>query len=185
MAKALWMACAVAGFGLAQTLATPAPAENDYQELLGVKRICVEKFAGDEALVATVREMAIAGLFALKRFRVSEKCDKADATLKGAVLERGERRIRGEGEATDFGAAAGGASVSRNSGSAGFGAVVGGSGEALFSAETASRASVTLRLVNSDGDVIWAYTQDSAGGKTKGAVVDAVEKGIRQLYMRA
>lgn len=64
---------------------------------------------------------------------------------------------------------------------AGLGAVAGGSSERLFSIETLSRASVTLRLTNREGDIIWAYTQDSAGGKTKGAVSDAVDRAIRQL----
>lgn len=116
-----------------------------------------------------------------QRFKVSENCEKADATLKGAVFERAEKRARGEGESTDFGVAAGGVSASGAGLTAGLGAVAGGSSERLFSIETLSRASVTLRLTNREGDIIWAYTQDSAGGKTKGAVSDAVDRAIRQL----
>jgi hypothetical protein len=132
-------------------------------------------------MVSPVREIAIAALFGMKRFAVTENCAKADATMKGAVIERAGRRARREGEAADFGVAAGGASVSRSGGSGGFGAMLGGSGEVLASAETTTHASVTLRLVNRDGDVIWAHTQDSAGGKTKGAIADAVERAMRQL----
>jgi hypothetical protein len=149
--------------------------------LASLQRICVDKFVGEEALVATVREIAMASLFSLKRFIVTEKCEKVDATLKGAVIERGEKRVRAEGESADFGVAAGAASVNRVSGTAAVGAALGGSGESLLSAETGSRASVTLRLVDSDGVILWAYTQDSAGGKTKGAVSDAVDRAIRQL----
>jgi hypothetical protein len=144
-------------------------------------RVCVDQFSGDTALVSPVREIAIAALFGMKRFVVTENCAKADATMRGAVIERTGRRARSEGEAADFGAAAGGASVSRSGGAAGFGAIIGGSSEALASSETTAHASVTLRLVDSDGDVIWAHTQDSQGGKTKGAIADAVERAIRQL----
>jgi len=35
--------------------------------------------------------------------------------------------------------------------------------------------------VDPEGEVLWAYTQDSAGGKAKGAVSDAVERAIKQL----
>jgi hypothetical protein len=55
----------------------------------------------------------------------------------------------------------------------------------LFSAETGTKASVTLRLVDQEGEVIWAYTQDSAGGKNKGAVADAVERAMKQLQRDA
>jgi hypothetical protein len=40
---------------------------------------------------------------------------------------------------------------------------------------------VVLRLVDADGEVIWAYSVDSTGGKTRGAVSDAVDQGVRQL----
>ena len=153
----------------------------DGRGLLGLKVICVDRLAGDESLAATAQEIAIAGLFAAKRFTITESCENSDAVLKGAVLERGEKRVRGEGEATDFGVAAGGASVGRSGGSAGFGAAVGGSGETLYSAETRSRVTVTLRLTDRRGTVLWAYSQDSAGGKSKGPVADAVERAIRQL----
>jgi hypothetical protein len=149
--------------------------------LASLRRVCVDKIVGEESLVASVREIAIASLFSLKRFTVTEKCEKADAILRGAVIERAEKRVRAESEATDFGVAAGGARVTGRSGSAGFGAAVGGSGESLLSAETGSRASVTLRLVGLDGDVLWAYTQDSPGGKTRGAISDAVERAVKQL----
>jgi len=164
-----------------QATAPPAQQPESNLRLSSIRRVCVDKFVGEEALVATVREIAIASLFSLKRFTVTEKCEKADATLKGAVIERAEKRVRAEGEAADFGVAAGGASGSRHSVTAGFGAAVGGSGESLLSAETGARASVTIRLVDADGDVLWAYTQDSPGGKTKGAVSDAVDRAIKQL----
>ena len=166
------------GILLANSIAAASAQVPDLQK---IRRVCVDTIAGDPALVAPAREIAIASVFSLKRFQVTENCAKADAVLKGAVIERHDKRVRGEGEAADFGVAGGGVSGSRSSVSAGFGAIVGGSGEALYSAETATRASVTLRLVNADGDVLWAHTQDSSGGKTKGAIADAVDRAIRQL----
>ena len=149
--------------------------------LADIKRVCVDKIVGEEAVVAAARELAIAGLFSARRFVITEKCDKADVILKGAVLERGEMRVRGEGEATDFGAAAGGASANRISGRAAFGAIAGGSGESLYSAETRESASVVLRLVDQEGTIVWAYSQDSPGGKVKGAIADAIERAVKQL----
>lgn len=167
-----------------QGQAVPAPATTPLAEvpaLSTVRKMCVGTIAGDEAAVAAAREFAIAGLFSARRFTLTERCDKADAVLKGAVIERSEKRVRAEGESTDFGVAHGGASVVGSTGSAGFGAARGASGESLFSSETRSSASVTLRLVNPEGTIIWAYTQDSPGGKTKSAVSDAVDRAIRQL----
>jgi hypothetical protein len=162
----------------ASATATPASAP---QPLSAVHKICVDRIAGDESVVAAAREFAIAGLFSARRFIVTERCDKADAALKGAVIERQEKRVRAEGEATGFGVAGGGASVTGSSGSAGFGAARGDSGESLYSSETRATASVTLRLVDQEGTIIWAYTQDSPGGKTKSAVSDAIERAVRQL----
>lgn len=164
--------------GFCQATEESAPPSRTLAE---IKRICVDRIVGEEAVVAAARELAIAGLFSARRFAITEKCDKADAILKGAVLERGELKVRGEGEATDFGAAAGGASVGRTSGRAAFGAIAGGSGESLYSAETRASASVVLRLVDQEGTIIWAYSQNSAGGKVKGAIADAMERAVKQL----
>ncbi len=89
--------------------------------------------------------------------------------------------MRGEAEATDFGVAGGSATVNRSGGSAGFGAMLGGSRESLFSAETRASASIVLRLLDSAGTVIWAHIQDSPGGKIKAAIPDAVDCAVKQL----
>ncbi|HXK59859.1 MAG TPA: hypothetical protein PLP42_08165 [Acidobacteriota bacterium] len=146
-----------------------------------IKKICVADFVGDPTLLEAAREIAFAALFSGKRFVLTEKCEGADAVLKGAILERSDRRVRAEGEAADFGVASGGGYFSGGSGGGGFGAAVGGSGETFYSAEDRAQATVTLRLVNADGEVIWAHTQDSPGGKTKSALADAVERAVRQL----
>jgi len=179
--RVLVLALSIARFALPQVTPQKAESSAETTSLAKVRRICVDKLAGEERTIGPAREMAIAGLFSAKRFSVLEKCDKAEATLKGAVMERSNRKVRAEGEATDFGVAAGGASASPGSARGGFGAALGGSGESLYSAETASTASVILRLVDSDGVVIWATTQDSGGGKLKTAVPDAIDRAIKQL----
>ena len=42
-------------------------------------------------------------------------------------------------------------------------------------------ASASVRLVNRDGDVIWATTQESVGAKFRGSSSDVAEKITRQL----
>ncbi|MBI4466573.1 MAG: hypothetical protein HY656_03990 [Acidobacteria bacterium] len=152
---------------------------DDYSRLLGIKRLCVEKLAGDEA--GQAREMAFASLFAAKRFVLTENCEKADAVLKGSVSETREQRLRAEGEGVEFGRAVGVASVSGGSGSAAVGAARGASGENLVSAETLSQASVTLRIVDKEGEVIWAHTEENKGAKTKTPVAFALDRAVKKL----
>jgi len=154
-----------------------AYAQADPSRLLSVKRICVDKLVAEGATADAARELAIASLFASKRFAVTEKCEAADAVLKGAVVEKSGFKSQSEGEATSFGAAGGRADRY----SAAIGAVGFGSAEKLGSAETRWSASVSIRLVDKDGDVLWAHSFDSPGGKAKGALADAVERAVKQL----
>src|SRR5688572_1215052 len=106
MSTARW---ALAFSSLVSPLVAQSPesisATGSAPRLNTIRRLCVEKFVGEESLVAAVREIAIASVFALKRFTVTERCDKSDAVLKGAVIESGDRRVRGEGDSVDFGVA--------------------------------------------------------------------------------
>jgi hypothetical protein len=47
--------------------------------------------------------------------------------------------------------------------------------------ETINEARVAVRLVNSDGDVIWTTTQESKGAKYKGASADVADMCVKQL----
>jgi hypothetical protein len=40
---------------------------------------------------------------------------------------------------------------------------------------------LVVRLVSSDGDVLWSTTQESKGAKYKGATADAAEKAVKEL----
>ena len=53
--------------------------------------------------------------------------------------------------------------------------------ESARSKERKHETSASIRLVNSDGDVLWSTTQESAGGKFRGAMADVADKISRQL----
>ncbi|MGH9787829.1 MAG: hypothetical protein ACRD4U_03890 [Candidatus Acidiferrales bacterium] len=175
--------------GLSAQEATDAPSG-----LKVVKRLCVEKFGGNETEATQAREMVFAKLFKTKRFVLTENCEKADAVLKGAFLQSSEQRVRGESESMEFGKAAatssgsvsgtvfssGGGHVSGSSSGAAA-AVRGADSETLVSAETLSQASLTLRIVDKEGDILWAHTEENKGAKTKTPLGFVVDRAVNQL----
>ena len=78
--------------------------------------------------------------------------------LKGSVIEKGEFTQRGEQEAAS-----------------------GIGGERLYSSDQKKQATVTLRLVDKDGEILWAASLESTGGKTKGAIGDAADRAVRKF----
>lgn len=175
MARLLTLAAVAAGIAVAPQQSPQSPPANP--KLTSIRTVCVDVFAGDPGPAATAKEMAFAALFAAKRFTLTERCDKADAVLKGAVMQASSTRVRAEGEGAGFGVAAGAASTT----AAAIGAVAGGSEENLYSKEQQLHASLTMRLMDADGVVLWAYTQESTGGKRAGPLADAVDRALRQL----
>lgn len=134
------------------------PAESAASpRLLQVKRLCVQNF-GDDALGVQVREIVIAKLYETTRFALTENCRSSEFLLKGSVVEKGEFSQRGEQE-----------------GATGIG------GERLYSTDQKKQATVTLRLVDKDGEILWAASLESTGGKTKGAIGDAAERAVRKF----
>jgi len=149
----------VGGVAVAQekSKATAPPEVAADPRLAQVKRVCVQDF-GEGALGVQVREMVIARLFESKRFSLTENCEKTEFVLKGSVSEKGEFTQRAEQEAA-----------------AGIG------GERLYSSDQKKQATVTLRLVDKDGEILWAASLESTGGKTKGAIGDAAERAVRKF----
>src|ERR1700694_1577418 len=84
---------------LAQDGARPGPL---LKSMAGINRLCVEKFGGEESLATEAKGATIAAVFAMKRYIVTENCDKADAILKGSVSEKIAQRARGESEGMSF-----------------------------------------------------------------------------------
>ena len=171
--------------------ATPTPnkdADADPAALLKVKRIFVDSF-GDDAISKELQSMIVSALVASKRFKVTENRERADAILKGVALEKTSQELHAYGESTAVGTASGGShgEISGANGtvsgshSGGFIAQHMGTSDSSVNTETINDARVAVRLVNPDGDVIWTSTQESKGGKYKGASADAADRCIKQL----
>jgi hypothetical protein len=165
-----------------ETAAPSEPAANP--RLLQVKRVCVQNF-GDDALGVQAREMVIAKLYESKRFSLTENCEKAEFVLKGSITERSDRVSRSESEGIGFGRSAAASESSgtgaARTGSSASGSVRGDTHENLSSSEVKVQAAVTMRLVDKDGEILWAVSLESAGGKTKGAIGDAAERAVRKF----
>jgi len=56
-----------------------------------------------------------------------------------------------------------------------------GINDSSLNTETIDSARIAVRLVNSDGDVIWTTTQESRGAKYKGASADVADMCVKQL----
>jgi curli biogenesis system outer membrane secretion channel CsgG len=163
-------------------------ADADPAALLKVKRIFVDSF-GDDAISKELQSMIVSALVATKRFKVTENRERADAILKGVALEKTSQELHAYGESTAVGTASGGShgEISGANGtvsgshSGGFIAQHMGTSDSSVNTETINDARVAVRLVNPDGDVIWTSTQESKGGKYKGASADAADRCIKQL----
>ncbi len=195
-------------FALGQTTTAPSPSAQPSQtvvqsgsntvapelaaKLLNVKRIFVEGF-GDDAISKQLQAMVINSLSESKRFIITENKEKADAVLKGTGLEKTAQELHAIGEATSVAAASGGehseinGNVSGGTGSisgssnGGFIARKMGIADSQTSTETVNDARLAVRLVSSDGDVIWTTTKESKGAKYKGASADVADQIVKQL----
>jgi hypothetical protein len=150
--------------------------------LLQVKRIYVAPLIGGVG-AASLRELMIASLDSSKLFVMTDNPDRADAILKGAAddqiftdtfdIDQGlnARQSLGIGS---------GKTRSTTGGSAGIGF---GDVEARHTKERKHEAYATVRLCNRDGDVLWSTTQESLGGKFRGASADVAAKVAHQLTL--
>jgi hypothetical protein len=155
----------------------PADPEPDLAEkLVKVKRIYVDTF-GDDANSKQIQAMIISNLAANKRFVITENKDRADAILRGTGLEKTSQEFHSTSESTAAGAAGG--SVVHGVGS--FGGAAAAIEDSSASTETINDARIAVRLVDRDGDVIWATVQESKGAKYKGASADVADKVVKQL----
>ncbi|HZU41239.1 MAG TPA: hypothetical protein VE994_01105 [Terriglobales bacterium] len=162
------------------------------KNLLRVRRIYVDSF-GDDALSKQVQAMVINSLSESKRFVITENKAKADATLKGASVEKTSQEFHGMSEGTGVGSAGGshhsnvngsflnGNGTVSGSSSGGFAAHAARIDDAVASTETINDARIAVRLVDNDGDVVWTSTQESKGAKYKGATADVADKITKQL----
>jgi hypothetical protein len=194
-------------FGPADSIPAPAPAAppassaaletSGLRQLLTLRRVFVDRFSGGET-AAQMRDMIINGLEGSKLFTITENQEKADAILRGS----GEDLVFNEthtssdslnvhssmssSQSEEDAALRGGTRTDdRATRSMGLGA---GDSESSHSVERRHEANAAVRLVTKDGDVIWSTTQESMGGKFRGAssdVADKITKRLTEDYERA
>lgn len=128
--------------------------------LIKVRAIYVDSF-GDDAASKQLQSMIISSLTAAKRFKVTENPARADAVLRGVALEETAQEQHSYSESTAVRSAAISDSASHT--------------------VNVSNAKLSVRLVSPDGDVIWSTTQESKGGKYKGAAADVADNCVKQL----
>lgn len=149
-----------------------------------IRRVYVDKLnGGDQA--QHIRDMIITSLQNSGLFILTESEEKADAVIRGSAedLIFTESHNSSDGISTHAQVSLPGRNgVGNNRNSTRTGAGVGISDhESQQSSERKHESVATIRLVAKDGDVIWSTTQESQGGKLKGASKDVADKITKQL----
>jgi hypothetical protein len=164
---------------LAQAPPAPEIAFDELQERTKVKRVYVDKFTAGEG-AEQLRDLLLAALHRTKLFIVTENADRADAFLRGG----GEDTVYTEEfqyrDGVDGRIQLGALRTGGNRNSRSLGASV-GEDDSQRQTERKQEAKAALRLVNREGDLIWATTKESRGSKVKSAAVDLVERIVEQL----
>jgi hypothetical protein len=155
--------------------------EANLRQLLAVHRVYVDRMTGGET-AAQMREILISTLQETGLFIVTENQERADTFLRGGAEDLVFTDVHSSSDSVN----AHGSLSTRSGGytrtSSGTAlAVGGGDSESEHSAERRHEAIAAVRLVNKDGDVIWATTQESLGAKFRGASADVAEKITAKL----
>jgi hypothetical protein len=147
-------------------------------ELLKIRRLYVEKLAGGDT-ATQIRDMLIGGLQSTRLFTVTENPEKADCVLKGSAEDLVFTDTFSSSEGIQARSQIGSTRTSGTTrGGVGFNV---GEQESTRIAERKHEATISVRLVNKDGDVIWSTTQESLGAKFRGASADVAAKVTKQL----
>jgi len=173
--------------------ASPAPSTvetDNLRQLLTLKRVYVDRFSGGET-AAQMRDMVINGLEGSKLFVITENQEKADAILRGSAEDLVYNDVHSASDSTnvhsslntsdseeDTALRGGTRSYDRDTKGIGLGA---GDSQSRHSVERRHEANAAVRLVSKNGDVIWSSTQESLGGKFRGASADVADKITKQL----
>ena len=179
-----WIPVLLATLGMSAIAAdnpssTAAIEENSLKQLLTIRRVYVDHLTGGET-AAQMRDILLSSLEGSMLFVLTENPERADATLKGAAEDLVFTEVHSSSDGinarTNFGT--GRATKTSNGVNAGFGV---GENESDHSAERRHEAVAAVRLVNKEGDVIWATTQESLGAKFRGASTDVADKITAKL----
>jgi hypothetical protein len=157
-------------------------------ELARVKRIYVEQLGGGQTS-DQMRDMIIAALENCGLFILTENPERADAVLRGSSDDKVFTEDHITSDSIGMHANASEGSSSRNYYNGTSSHAAGGAGisdsENSRIQERKHEASASIRLVDAQGDVIWSTTQESYGGKFRGAMADVADKIMRQLRRHA
>jgi hypothetical protein len=183
-----------AGPAFTQTPAAQPPfAHEDLSnQLLGIKRVYVDKLTGGET-AAQMRDLVISSLENAKLFILTENQDRADVFMRGAAEDliftdafSSSDGINMRGSTSSNSGS--GTSSRYNDASSGYNQRSGrtlslglGENESSNIKDRKHEALATVRLVNKDGDVIWSTTQESTGAKFRGASAEVADKIAKQL----
>ena len=181
MSKWVWIALwFLAPSAVTQEPPTPAALEEGgLRELRNVRRVFVDRLTGGET-AAQMRDILINSLETARIFVLTENQERADAFLRGAAEDLVFIETHSSSDSLNAHANFGtGRSSSASRGQ--YGGLGIGQSEDERSAERRHEAIAAVRLVNKDGDVIWATTQESLGAKFRGASADVADKIAAQL----
>jgi hypothetical protein len=173
------------GLGKAQeTPPAQQPSMPTVTNLLGIKRIYVAELTGGPG-ADSLRELIITGLDATKLFVLTDNPERADAVLKGAADDKvftdtfdSDKSLSSR---NDVGLYSGGTTKYTKRGGYGGGST--GERESHHIKERKHEAYAAVRLCNQAGDVLWSTTQESLGGKFRGASADVAAKVANQLTL--
>jgi hypothetical protein len=173
---------AAAAAGTPKPVASAAVSAQAAAELLAVKRIYVAQLTGGPPADA-LRELIISSLNGMQRFVLTDNPDRADAVMKGAADEHAFEDVfdhqDGVGARTGAGAKTGG--LLKSTGAFGSAGIT--ENESRHTRERKHEAYAAVRLCNRDGDVLWSTTEESQGGKFRGAGADLAAKVARDLTL--
>jgi hypothetical protein len=169
-----------------EALAGPAPttalSPELQAQLLSVRRIYVAELNGGRAAEA-LRELLISSLNATQLFILTDNPDRADAILKGAADDHSftDTFDVKEGITGRIGSGRSSSGLTGSSGSVGGVSI--GDNETHNIKERKHEAYAAVRLCGRDGDVLWATTEESQGGKFRGASAEVAAKVARDLSL--
>lgn len=150
--------------------------------LTELRKVHVDRLVGGES-AEQLRELIIASLHNSKLFVLTEDPERADAILRGAADDTVYVDQFQASDGVDLRAGLGAGTRSTRTSNLGNRSlsVSVSDDESVNLRERKHEAMATVRLVNKAGDVIWSTTQESAGGKFKGAGADVAEKIAKRL----
>ncbi len=158
--------------------------QTNEQALARVKRIYVDQLGGGQ-MSDQMQDMITAAIQSTGLFTVTENRERADAILKGSGDEKVFSDSHSSSDSIGFhtGAGSGSSTAGRNASSSGrqYGTAGISENESSKSDERKREAVASVRLVDTDGDVIWSTTQESQGAKFRGSMADVADKVAKKL----